>query len=140
MTHMRQNQKLNYRLTSWKKCQQTFASRILWHEIDIIWDKLSSAPCLCLVTQACLTLCDPVDCNLPGSFVHGIIQAKILEWVAILYSRGIFLTQGLNLSFLYLLHWLADSLPLSHLGSPLVPPHASLKSIEYVTKILMTDK
>ena len=48
------------------------------------------------VTQACPTLCDPVRCRLPGSSVHGIVQARILEWGAISFSRGIFLTQGLN--------------------------------------------
>ena len=37
---------------------------------------------LCLVTQSCLTLCDAMDCSLPGSPVHGIFQARILEWVA----------------------------------------------------------
>ena len=36
---------------------------------------------LCLVTQSCPTLCDPMDCHLPGSSVCGILQAKILEWV-----------------------------------------------------------
>ena len=41
-----------------------------------------------LVTQSCLTLCDPMDCSLPGSSVHGILQARILEWVAIPFSRG----------------------------------------------------
>ena len=40
------------------------------------------------VTQSCLTLCDPVDCSLPGSSVHGILQKRILEWVAISFSRG----------------------------------------------------
>ena len=40
------------------------------------------------VTQSCPTLCDPVDCSLPGSSVHGILQARILEWVAIAFSRG----------------------------------------------------
>ena len=40
------------------------------------------------VTQSCPTLCDPMDCNLPGSSVHGIFQARILEWVAISFSRG----------------------------------------------------
>ena len=40
------------------------------------------------VTQSCLTLCDPMDCSLPGSSVHGILQATILEWVAISFSRG----------------------------------------------------
>ena len=40
------------------------------------------------VAQSCPTLCDPVDCSPPGSSVHGILQAKILEWVAISFSRG----------------------------------------------------
>ena len=40
------------------------------------------------VAQSCPTLCDPMDCNLPGSSVHGILQARILEWVAISFSRG----------------------------------------------------
>ena len=37
--------------------------------------------------QACLTLCDPMDCSLPGFSVHGILQARTLEWVAISFSR-----------------------------------------------------
>ena len=40
------------------------------------------------VTQLCLTLCDPVDCSLPGFSIHGIFQARVLEWVAIFFSRG----------------------------------------------------
>ena len=40
------------------------------------------------VAQSCLTLCDPIDCSLPGSSVHGIFQAIVLEWVAISFSRG----------------------------------------------------
>ena len=40
-----------------------------------------------LVTQSCLTLCNPMDCSLPGSSVHRILQARILEWVAIPFSR-----------------------------------------------------
>ena len=35
------------------------------------------------VAQSCLTLCDPMDCSLPGSSVHGIFQARVLEWGAI---------------------------------------------------------
>ena len=41
-----------------------------------------------LVTQSCPALCDPMDYSLPGSSVHGILQARILEWVAIPFSRG----------------------------------------------------
>ena len=56
-----------------------------------------------------------MDYSLPGSSVHGIFQARILEWVAIPLLQGIFLTQGSNFHFL---HWQADSLPLNHLGKP----------------------
>ena len=38
--------------------------------------------------QSCQTLCDPMDCSPPGSSVHGILQARILGWVAIPFSRG----------------------------------------------------
>ena len=46
------------------------------------------------------TLCNPKDCSPPGSSVHGIPRTRILEWVAISFSRGIFPTQGSNLCFL----------------------------------------
>ena len=39
-----------------------------------------------VVAQSCLTLCDPMDHNLPGSSVQGILQARILEWIAIPFS------------------------------------------------------
>ena len=39
------------------------------------------------VAQSCLTLSNPMDCSLPGSFVHGIFQARVLEWVAIAFSQ-----------------------------------------------------
>ena len=44
---------------------------------------------VCLVTQLCLTLCNTMDCSSPGSSVYGILQAKILEWVAISFYRGL---------------------------------------------------
>ena len=43
---------------------------------------------LCLVIQSCPTLCDPMDCSLPGSSVHGILQARIIEWATMPSSRG----------------------------------------------------
>ena len=43
-----------------------------------------------LVAQSCPILCDPIDCSLPGSSVHGILQARILEWVPIPFSRRSF--------------------------------------------------
>ena len=69
----------------------------------------------CVRARSCLTACTPMDCSPPGSSVHGILQARKLEWVATSSFRGIFLTQGSNLSLLHLLHWQAESLPL---GSP----------------------
>ena len=50
---------------------------------------------LCVLSQSCPTLCDPTDCSLPGSSVHGILQARILECVVMLSSRGSS-CQGLN--------------------------------------------
>ena len=67
-----------------------------------------------LVTQSCPAPCDPMDCSLPGSSVHGILQARILEWVAI--PQGIFPTRGSNPGFL---HCREILYPLSHQGSPL---------------------
>ena len=43
---------------------------------------------MCLVTQLCPTRCEPMDCSPPGSSVHGIFQARIMEWVTISFSRG----------------------------------------------------
>ena len=48
---------------------------------------LTSRVCM-LVAQLCSTLCDPMDYSSPGSSVHGILQARILEWVAMPFSRG----------------------------------------------------
>ena len=63
--------------------------------------------------QWCSTLWNPVDCSPPGSSVHGILQAKILEWV------GMPSSWGLNLHLLHLRHCQGGSLlPQCHLGSP----------------------
>ena len=44
--------------------------------------------CVCVCVQSCRLFCDPMDCIPSGSYVHGISQVRILEWVAISYSRG----------------------------------------------------
>ena len=54
-----------------------------------------------LATQLCPTLWDPVNCSPPGSSVHGILQARILEWVAIPFSREFFPTQESNPGLLH---------------------------------------
>ena len=77
----------------------------------------SSQKCVFSVTHSCLPLCEPMDYSLPGFSVLEIFQARILGRVVISYS-GIFPTQGSNLCLLCLLPRQADSLPLSHLGSP----------------------
>ena len=74
--------------------------------------------CLFVVFFSCCHVqlfCNPMDCSPPGSSVHGISQAKILEWVVISFSRGIFLTQGLNPGFQHCRQILYH---LSHQGSP----------------------
>ena len=70
---------------------------------------------LCWVTQSCLTLCDPTDCvAYQAPLSMGILQARILEWVALPSSREIFLTQGLNPGLLHC-RWVLYHL--SHQGS-----------------------
>ena len=86
---------------------------------------LANLPWVCAWSLRCVQLCDPMDSSLPDSSVHGILQARILEWVSIpppgdLPDPGIFLTQGLNPHFLCLLHWQVGSLPLA-------PPDMLLK-------------
>ena len=64
------------------------------------------------VAQSCPTLCDPMDCSLPGFSVHGIFQARVLEWVAIAFSQGIFPTQRSNPD--------PPHYQLNHKGSPII--------------------
>ena len=68
-----------------------------------------------LVIKSCLTLCDPTNCSPLGSSVHGIFQARILEWVAISFSRGSFSPRDWT--------WLSciagDSLPAEPPGKPI---------------------
>ena len=71
---------------------------------------------VCLVAKLYLTLCDPVDCSLPGSSVHRISQARTLEWVSIYFSKGSS-QPGMEPAATALE---VDSLPLSHLGSPYI--------------------
>ena len=80
--------------------------------------------CLCTKSLQLWTLCDPINCDLPGSSVHGILQARILEWVAISSSRASFPTKdrthviyasyiGRQVFFFFFFF-----LSLIHLGSP----------------------
>ena len=69
-----------------------------WNIQEKAW-MVSSGLLICLVATLCPALCNPVDCSLPGSSVHEISQARILEWFAISFSRGSF--------------WLRDWTPVS---------------------------
>ena len=84
---------------------------------NIYWPVAMCPVCEYSVTQLCPALCDPMDFSLPGSSAHGIFQARIVEWVAVSFSRGIFLTQGLHPHLLCHLNWQAGSLPLVPLWS-----------------------
>ena len=81
----------------WKKCIQILAPNFLLRTVDCtehtmavcsIGSTIKILKCEVLVIQLCLTLCNPMDCSLPGSFVHRILQARMLEWVAVSFSRG----------------------------------------------------
>ena len=68
-----------------QKAITLISSLCVFPEILIV----NTSPCMCAKSlQFCLTLCKPLDCSLPGSSVHGILQAGILEWVANPFSRG----------------------------------------------------
>ena len=80
--------------------------------------------------QSCPTLCKPMDCNPPGSSVHEIFRARILEWVAISYSRGSSWPIDQNC----LLHWQAYSLPLKHWVSPKL--HIQFSSVQFSCSVV----
>ena len=62
------------------------------------------------VTQSCPTLSDPMDCSLPGSSVHGFVQARVLEWGAIAFSYFLFLLTPINFPYHLLLGWMTFEL------------------------------
>ena len=89
--------------------------------------------CMCAkLLQLCPTLCNPMDPSPSGSSIYGILQARILESVAISFSRGSFLSRELNPYLLYLLHWQAGSLPLVPTGKPF-PSLPTLRLFKQIT-------
>ena len=85
-----------------------------WHKGDLL--SVFSREMESSGHSQCLTCCDLMDCSPPGSSVHGIFQARILEWVSHSLLQEIFLTQGLDLS---VSHCRLIHCPLSYQGSPL---------------------
>ena len=92
--------------------------------------------------QLCPTLCNPMDCSLPGSSIHGILQASILEWVAMPSFRGSSRPHGSTLHLLCPLHWQVGSLPLAPPAKPkrYIPRHNYLIScfIHYIPVYLVS--
>ena len=84
------------------------AWRIPWAEETIVHAAAATAKLL----QSCPSLCDPMGRSPPASSVHGTLQARILEWAAMPSTRG-----SSQASYLCLLPWQADSLPLSYQGN-----------------------
>ena len=70
------------------------AGVLCWVLVALVVTAVTPLLCVCQVAQTCLTLCDPTDRSPPGSSVHGILQARILECVAMPFSRGIFPARG----------------------------------------------
>ena len=91
-------------------------------QLKASWQLYIVATCAKLL-RWCPSLHDAMQCSPPGSPVHGILQARILECVAISSSRGSSLIQGLNLCLLCLLHWQVGSLPLAPPGKTLNKKH-----------------
>ena len=71
---------------------------------------------VCVCSQSCLPLCNPMDCSLPGSSVRGILPGKNTGVGGHFLLQGIFPTWELNPSLLRLLRWQASSLPLAPVG------------------------
>ena len=117
------------------KLPSVFCLRILfcfWFGMELEWLELAPHQwggklCKTLdlwseVTHSCLTLCDPMDCSWPGSSVHRISQTRILEWVAISFSKGF--------------SWPRDWTHVSHLAGKFLPTEPPRKPLTQLTGII----
>ena len=101
-------------LSNWTEllpCKHQETIICLWHFNISVCAKL---------LQPCLTLSDPMDCSLPGSPVQRILQARILQWMAVSSFSESSLPRDQTLVSLCLLNWQASSLPLAPPGNPLL--------------------
>ena len=95
---------------------ENFEHMIGQKEVETVSPWLMASMFLICVLSCIQLFATPMDCCLPGSSVHWILQARILAWVTVsFFKRSIFPAQGWNPCFLHLLHWQEDSLLLHHL-------------------------
>ena len=123
--------------------------KILWCALQVFGGHIIRRPSMivCMhakLLQSCITLYGCMDCSPPVSSVHGVLQARILEWVAMPSSRGSSWLR--NQTRVCLLHWQADSLPLAPPGKPLLPSRGhkillqSLKNSEFSNNIFFISR
>ena len=110
-----------YKSNTYQLCDLGQVTSPLWASVA------SAAKRNKLVAQSYLTLCDPVDCSPSGSSVHGILQARILQWVAIPFSRGSSRPRDRT----WILALQIDSLPSE-------PPGRPLQQSTYIKKLYET--
>ena len=92
---------------------------MFWGDWIKIWGIIYS---VVFIAQSCPTLCNHMDCSPPGSSVHGILQARILEWVAISFSRGSSRPSDQTLVFCIA----GGSLPSEPSGKPIIYSNLSI--------------
>ena len=103
------------------------------------------------IAQSCLTLCDLMDCRLPGSSVHGIFQARVLQWVVISFSRGSWLSDQTQVSHIsgrcFTIWATREAHPFSNLCFPtisftiaaiLFSPHIQFSSFQFSVRLFAT--
>ena len=110
-----------------------------WEEVTPPLTPLPPHVCMHVkLLQSCPTLFNPVDCSLPGSSVHWILQVRILEWVAKSSSRGSSQPRD-RTHILHLLHWQVGSLPLVPPGNPLSAHHHLQKQHHHSLQIHLRE-
>ena len=106
-----------YFLSCWRsQPSQCWGHHLMKQEFSFVFQTryIENQAHMCSVAKLYPTLCNPMDCSLPGSSVHGISRQEYRSRLPF-PSPGIFPIQGLNPHLLCFLYWQADSLPLSHL-------------------------
>ena len=109
-----------------------------------LWIGLGSSPLnpnaflSCSITKSCLTLCDPMDCSPLGFSVHGLLQARILETIAMPSSRGSSPPRDRTCASYVYVHWQVGSLPLGPPGTVQIHREVSYKYVFGWRQIMFT--